>query len=381
MSAGPEREKYFSAGGNGVVMRILPHVAWEAQAPTFNAAAEAVAKNGISTHGHPRALVGSLAYAFAAWHQLRSSGTLGYGSLLGVLLDATATWSKLPESLANDAAWLESANAVTSNQYESLWAKTVEEQLSLLRTAKDGISKGALAVEQETLGALGCFDKRVSGSGTIAAAAAVFLTSRYAVDPMNGLCEAAYSRGADTDTLASLVGGLLGLVNGVEWLGTMADAVQDSSYLRSLAHSLAEKKPAQDGKPSRLSASDVERFLRELPRLVEGQSINLPDGQNATARKPFKQNVGSGKMERIVVPCVTTAGQTLHLRKFIKATMTVVDDAPAIQAVFDPVTVERVVVRLRVRDMERSKQFYANALGMKITKDTPGSVTLAEFSH
>jgi ADP-ribosylglycohydrolase/catechol 2,3-dioxygenase-like lactoylglutathione lyase family enzyme len=374
MLVGPDRERYFAAGGNGVVMRILPHVDWEAQTSDFSIVADEIVRNGIATHGHPRALVGSLAYAFAAWHQLRSSETLGYGALLDILLDSRTTWSRLPESLASVPSWLESANAVTSSHYEDLWANTVEEQLSLLRTAKSGISKGALAVDQETLSELGCFDKRVSGSGTIAAAAAVFLASRYAADPMNGLCEAAYSRGADTDTLASLVGGLLGLVNGLEWLGALADEVQDSSYLRSLARSLAEKKPVHGRKPRQISGSEVERFLRELPRLIDGQSVVLPDGQSALAQKPLKHSVGSGKMQRIVVPCITTAGQTLHLKKFIKSADRVVEESDA--RVFDPITVERVVLRLPVRDIERSKQFYVNALGMKITRDTPGSVTL-----
>ena len=36
------------------------------------------------------------------------------------------------------------------------------------------------------------------------------------------------------------------------------------------------------------------------------------------------------------------------------------------------------VVRLRVRDLEEAKRFYVSALGLKITKEAPGLVTLAD---
>jgi predicted enzyme related to lactoylglutathione lyase len=44
---------------------------------------------------------------------------------------------------------------------------------------------------------------------------------------------------------------------------------------------------------------------------------------------------------------------------------------------FEPVQVGRVVVRLRVRDLEQAKRFYVGALGWKITKEAPGLLTLA----
>lgn len=372
-----EQRRYFDAGGNGVVMRILPHCVWEGRSASFSIAANSIVKNGTSTHGHPRALVSALVYGFAVWHQLRSSETLGYGALLDLLLDTSQVWSAFPEAVASMPGWLESANASTEGRYTELWLKTVEEQLSLLKAAKAGISKGALAVDQEVLNALGCFDKRVNGSGTIAAAAAVFLASRYAADPLNGLCEAAYSRGADTDTLASLVGGLLGIVNGLEWLGPLADQVQDSVYLRSLARDLCEKRSVEDFKRPRVAEAALNRFLHTLPKLVDGQSITLPDGRGATVARAAKHPVGSGKMERVLVLCKTASGQMLYLKTFVKASSASASTRQRSTDVFDPVKVERVVVRLRVRDLEQAKRFYVNALGMRITKESPGSVTLS----
>ena len=372
-----DQRRYFGAGGNGVVMRILPHCVWEGRSASFSIAANSIIKNGTTTHGHPRALVSALAYGFAVWHQLQSSETLGYGALLDLLLDTSQVWSAFPERVASMPGWLERANATTEGCYADLWLRTVEEQLILFKTAKTGIAKGALAVDQEVLNALGCFDKRISGSGTVAAAAAVFLASRYAADPLNGLCEAAYSRGADTDTLASLVGGLLGIVNGLEWLGPLADQVQDSAYLRSLARDLSDKKSVEDSKLPRITEAGLNRFLHTLPTVVDGQSITLPDGREATVARAARQPVGSGKMERVLVVCKTASGQMLHLKTFMKAQTAPPSTRQRSADVFDAVKVERVVVRLPVRDFEQAKRFYVNALGMRITKERPGSVTLS----
>ena len=54
--------------------------------------------------------------------------------------------------------------------------------------------------------------------------------------------EAAFAYGADTDTIASMTGGLLGAVVGLEWLGDYAVQVQDAQYLRMLGERLAESK-------------------------------------------------------------------------------------------------------------------------------------------
>ena len=58
-----EVNQYFQAGGNGVAMRILPHVFF-----SYNNKEELIQqvfKNGIATHGHPRAIVSAIFYACA----------------------------------------------------------------------------------------------------------------------------------------------------------------------------------------------------------------------------------------------------------------------------------------------------------------------------
>ena len=59
-------KRYFDAGGNGVAMRVLPHVL-RLNEKDFPEIAANIFLDGIATHGHPRALLGALAYGFALW--------------------------------------------------------------------------------------------------------------------------------------------------------------------------------------------------------------------------------------------------------------------------------------------------------------------------
>lgn len=95
-------KKYFDAGGNGVAMRILPHVVYQSAQREFSIIAREVVVNGICTHGHPRALVGALAYAYALWLAFREQSTLKYGELL---LSSIDVWSMLPSVESEFPSW------------------------------------------------------------------------------------------------------------------------------------------------------------------------------------------------------------------------------------------------------------------------------------
>ena len=168
--------------------------------------------------------------------------TLPYGAIIGKTLSEVESWSVLPELDEIWPTWRRSAEEVHSGQYREHWQMAVAEMRQLLTWCQDAMTQGALSIDQRVLTQLGCFDRKVNGAGTIAAAASIFLASRYATDPFHGLMEAAFAYGADTDTIASMTGGLLGAVVGLEWLGDYAVQVQDAQYLRMLGERLAESK-------------------------------------------------------------------------------------------------------------------------------------------
>jgi ADP-ribosylglycohydrolase len=376
-SAKMEPRRYFEAGGNGVVMRILPHCIWGAQDSEFSSIAAPIVRNGISTHGHPRALVGALAYGFAVWQQFKSSETLGYGALVDLLLDSHRLWSVFPGAIPGLHEWLLAADASLGGSYLEHWGRTVDEQMLLLKVAKEGMSKGALAVDQEVLRQLGCYDKQVSGSGTIAAAAAVFLASRYAADPMNGVLEAAYSRGADTDTLASLVGALLGAVNGIDWLGPLVKQVQDGPYLHKLAAGLCDQRNDPDVVRKEVTQGVLRAFQDDIVNHSPGDVITLPDGQEALVGRVLSRPVGGGKFERYSAFCQTRAGQSMSLstiRRSNRQHTEYIRGDVATKAL-----AERVVLRIIVQNLEHSLRFYSYALGLRVTNRRAGIVTVGNM--
>ena len=230
---------YFEAGGNGVAMRVLPHALFLAGHENPTVLMYDVVRDGLATHGHPRALVGATVYAYAAWSLLRGSGTLRFGELLDTLIDESPEWSRFPTSDRDGGTWFPAADGATGGRYELIWDQTIDEMRELLEKARKGVQSGALADDHAVLKDLGCFG-RTKGAGTISTAAALYLVSRHAAQPVQGILRAAFSKGADTDTLAAMAGGLMGCLSGVEWLPRPWLEVQDAKYLRKIACRVAK---------------------------------------------------------------------------------------------------------------------------------------------
>lgn len=225
--------RYFDAGGNGVAMRILPHVfnnEYTVEEIIFQ-----VVMNGILTHGHPRALIGASIYTDALVYLMNNEKTLGYGELVDYLLKRKEVWGVFPNAKNLDN-WRNVADTVMNINYIELWNTVVEEVMILLVMVKEALDQGALDIGNEVLDRLGCFNKKTNGSGTITAVAAIYLASKYASQPRQGLIEAAYLRNADTDTLASMVGGLLGMLHGSTFLSISWIDIQDYDYLKKLIY-------------------------------------------------------------------------------------------------------------------------------------------------
>lgn len=88
-------KRYFEAGGNGVAMRILPHVLFNTDISDFAPLARNIMLDGIVTHGHPRALVGALAYGYALWKSIRRTEQLGFGEMVEDLLGNASEWETI----------------------------------------------------------------------------------------------------------------------------------------------------------------------------------------------------------------------------------------------------------------------------------------------
>ena len=374
-------ERYFAAGGNGVAMRILPHCLRRVGDAGFSAVAADIMTDGVTTHGHPRALVGALAYAYGLWEALRQRGTLGYGKLLDVVSSNREAWAAVPSVEERWPGWADIADR--SGVYRAQWKDAVREQLDLLDQCLAGLAGGVAVIDEDVLKELGCFDKRVNGSGTVNAAAALFLASRHAADPIEGVKQAALAEGADTDTLASMTGGLLGAAVGLEWLSPYLRDLQDRETIRRTADEIydlpEDAAPRAGHRP--VTKPALAAFLSELVALREPSSIRLPNGLTARAEGWDGIIPKSPSLTANAWQLKLEDGQTLFVKKLGKrsgraAERPETDPELGFRSPAEMPVPLHLGLRLVVADLGRSVAFYREVLGLRIGKRTAKSVNL-----
>ncbi len=375
--------QYFNAGGNGVAMRILPHCLRGAETTDFAPIACDIMTDGVCTHGHPRALVGALAYGYAVWLALRNEKTLSYGQLVEGCLEGISTWSKLPQIDDVWTSWHAKADGAFAGRYDHEWQSVVQEMRRLLDHCRTALNQGALSVDQELLEQLGCFGDQ-KGAGTISAAASILLASCFAADPRHGLAVAAYAYGADTDTLASMTGGLLGAVCGSEWLGEQRDAVQDTLYIQRISQLLIKPDETASHRVAnlqRVKKSILDATKRSLSEKRIGDSVRLPDGREAKVLAILRHRSRSKTKDTTSWKIETTDGQTLYVKKVARLPLKpetgdvhLIQEAPShdVQSTF--IEVAKLGVRLPVYDLQRARNFYTDVLGLRISGESSDRV-------
>ena len=367
----PKRDQvtaYFNAGGNGAAMRVTPHCL----SPSESGAQESlkdVLLNAVCSHGHPRALIGATVQAFAVTSLLGRRETLGYGELVDEIRLSSEVWGAaelldhLPES------WTEQFTKGLGKTPEEVWTQTVSEMIDLLEIVSGGLSAGSLGDDEATLRALGCFDKRVNGAGTVSAAAALLLASKSAANPAAGLHNAAFLQDtdtdtdadADTDTVASMTGSLLGALRGTDWLGDLGGSVQDADYFGSLVEAiLGHARPPITTLPDRITQSRLDRFTSELEEADDRGEIwvgTLPDGREARVLAPLKAESLSPKLAVRGWSIAVEDGQSIFVKKLKRIQVARKSERS--------VKVERVGAKILAADLLESRRFYEEILGLE----------------
>lgn len=364
-----DRNRYFGAGGNGVAMRIMPHVLLDGD-DEFNPVASHILADGVCTHGHPRALVGALAYGYALWLALRQEGPLGFGDLVAQTLAGEDQWGSIPELLPQLSDWRQQIGSGQA-QFEKAWDRTRKEMHDLLTLCRDSLGQGSLAVDRKALEAIGAFDKRTNGAGTIAAAASVYLASRYASQPGQGLTAAAFAKGADTDTIAAMTGGLLGAIDNDAWLSRLSTGLQDVEYIEEVAAALAHDR-FQERPRGRTWRQPDRRELLEALGDDNRAKVELPVFGACTVARKHELSTKSSNLIREWT-LLTEEGQTLFIKRIVptKSKRSTTNGHAAAKPPFWLV--------LRVRDLRASESFYCDVFGFNKRKgETPERTYLSD---
>lgn len=302
-------KRYFEAGGNGVTMRVLPHVFNSFK--NLNEISHQVFLNGIATHGHPRALLSAILYSKALHYQTNKEDLLSYGELVDYLLKDKDEWSKFP-NLNNLGDWKESANFFTNGQYMKIWEETSFELIEGLNIIKNALSQGLMDKTYQTLTRLNCFDSKIRGAGTVACLVAIYMASKYASDPVTGLLEISFLENTDSDTNASMVGGLLGSIHGTEWIIPEWYEVQDYDYIRRLTNNLKNEK--FNNNPTLWHWNDRNRFKKKLIDTNLGDKIVLNTFEEIELVEKIKHKPFTKNIEPITYKFLSEKGQSLYIK-------------------------------------------------------------------
>ncbi len=374
-------KRYFDAGGNGVAMRVLPHILRLGE-NEFSVIAANIFLDGVTTHGHPRALLGALAYGFALWAAFRKDSKLVYGELVEELIKNAEAWSALPDLPAIQPEWKNQAERNLQG-YAKLWESAKAEVLEYLEVCRTELAKGALSFDDDVLKKLHCFNSKISGAGTVAAIAAVYLASRHAADPINGVVKAAFAIGSDTDTIASMTGGMLGCINGSDWLSPVRHGIQDAPYIEKCASRLVGDHVDDKVSVEAVRRSPLKNWLDNVTAAHEVMETRLPDHRKAKVNRAPDQVGRSGKYKVEFLKFASEDGQTIYINKISKgnfgdnpaqrqATITSLVGATPEEQRQSQLTLERFSFgpKLPVTSMEKSVRFYKGLLGLSVKKES-----------
>ena len=308
---------YFESDGDGAVRRILPHVAAAGEGE-FKETAAKILSNAIVTHGHPRALLGALAYGYALWRAFRQETTLSYGQLVDELINTSDVWAAPPGPGVLPNAWHDQAKTFLPN-FQEIWSSVKSEILQRLEIAKGELNQGSLCVDSEALGRIKRLDARLGGSGVMAAVSALFLASRHASAPNEGVGVAASIPGVDTATLASMTGALLGALYGTGWLDPVRGKIESAIYIERLAKAITEPSSEDAAPPLKhVTRESQDAWRMEVANLPEGAETSLPDGRSAVVRVGSQSIGGRGAFKLDFRLLELEGGETIHLKTLIK---------------------------------------------------------------
>lgn len=350
---------YFNAGGNGAVMRILPHVIAATHNPSIADLMINVIKDTIITHGHPRAILGATCYAYALNYLLKKETILEYGELVAAVIDGQKYWGEFP-NLEIFKEWLDVASHHSDLEYANLWEITRASMTKQLEFIKASLKKGLMLDDTSVLTQLECFSK-ANGAGDVAALAAIYLASRYANNPALGIKVPAFSFGADTDTIASITGGLLGMLCGTNWIPSEWKVVQDYDCLIQITELL-------------LLCNDNEAVKADVAE-SKAQDHNWRSTPIGHMRAIGKVNVQNGNYAIVTITKWQSAlGQTLYTKDMQRLGNASYQPEAQMQLQMQLTANEvrtQVPVQIPVAPQERPRQFALDSAAINALRDNP----------
>lgn len=225
---------------------------------------------------------------------------INYGELVSAIIKSAELWTEYPnyEELSE---WQKNALVFSDYDYQREWHNTSNKMLKQLEYIKQTLDMGLLIDDVSVLTKLECFGD-TSGAGDVAILAAVYFASKYANNPVLGVTIPAFSYGIDTDTIASITGGLLGMLCGTSWIPFEWQSVQDYDCILKVTELLLEDNKKESAKSFVSCVKEKEKSWKHTPigSLKAIDSIVLANGKTSSI---------------IEVKWQSTLGQTIYIKE------------------------------------------------------------------
>lgn len=228
---------YRNAGANGAAMRNLPIAL-----VCVNDEAALVRDsfiNAIITHGHPRAILGTILLALSVRHVLTDKTGEPRSTLLSYLEDTVPSVDEFVSEDNQVNQWVQSWNAEAGSgkSFADLFS-SVRKEADIYLTAIPAFLHRTPEKYYRFIGAL---SRETKGSGLSTVCAALYLYLKKGQEPEKALLTAVNLYGSDSDTIAVFLGSLLGAEHGIEAMPKdLLEGIQDKEYLLKTARRLCE---------------------------------------------------------------------------------------------------------------------------------------------
>lgn len=234
---------YFEAGGNGAAMRIQPHIWALGQGNSPEQGLHDVLRNAVTTHGHPRALVGAVLHAVFLDFALGTGCApqpIEFPTLLKLAEFAEDLFHEDPDL---QQIWVPAWEEHNKESFKAAWIKAIDECRDAFAIAEPFVNKLREATDlpaqlreyKALTKSLNLHSDTSRGSGTLTVVAAAILAASFPRNPQAAALIAVQDLGTDTDTIATMAAAISG--TGADSLPAPG-SVQDAGYILDEARRL-----------------------------------------------------------------------------------------------------------------------------------------------
>lgn len=314
--AGNNTIDYRESGANGAAMRILPITL--ANYRDIESIKEEVFANSIITHGHSRAILGAMLYAYAI-NLILPINSNDFNAESYIVQIGQDFQNKFSLSFINKVEysnWVLEWNKKSKEPFIEQYNEILDETQQQLRLIYKGLARNY--DPEKILKKLGCVAKVTKGSGTATVLAGIYLTCKFYNKPIEGIVYAVNYLGSDTDSIAAFTGGLLGALHGQSIIPEKWKTVQDLDYLDSLANRLlaiSENNHFSD--PDRKIKKNIRDFKLEKDDYELNEKVNYnPLGIGKVVKIDRQKPLTKGKYN-LLVDVEFEIGQSCRFSKLL----------------------------------------------------------------